>query len=89
MIIVLATVAMCTAEEVVPAAYPEAFSIRFDANVTADCTSPESESPVNARMFYDWSIKAQRVDHAGGTYECSHFYGTELPCKEYFLEKGL
>jgi hypothetical protein len=65
--------------------YPNAFIIQFVTNVTQG----DASHPINGTMSYDWSIPAQRIDHAAGSYECSHFYNTDQPCSLVFLASGM
>ena len=65
--------------------YPNAFFIQFVTNVTQD----DASHIINGTLSYDWSIPAQRIDHAAGSYECSHFYNTDQPCSLVFLASGM
>ena len=43
---------------------------------------------IGGKLFYDWKLRSQRIDHEGGSYECVHFYQTDLACSLYFLPQG-
>jgi hypothetical protein len=71
---------------ITPYSYPNAFIIQFVTNVTKD----NAIHPIHGTLYYDWSIPAQRIDHAAGSYECAHFYNiTDQPCSLVFLESGM
>eukprot|EP01006_Ploeotia_vitrea_P023326 TRINITY_DN55762_c0_g1_i1.p1 TRINITY_DN55762_c0_g1~~TRINITY_DN55762_c0_g1_i1.p1 ORF type:complete len:198 (-),score=81.87 TRINITY_DN55762_c0_g1_i1:48-641(-) len=54
--------------------WPLAFSVSFTTN----------NGTVGGKLYYDWALKAQRIDHDAGNYECQHFYNTTGPCSEVF-----
>ena len=69
-----------------PTPYPYAFSISFVTNVT----EYDMAVPVSGQLFYDWTLKSQRIDHGRGSFECQHFYQTMLPCSLLFVPgKGM
>jgi hypothetical protein len=68
-----------------PTPYPNAFSIQFVTNVT----QVDATHPINGTLSYAWSIPAQRIDHAAGSYECVHFYKTHQACSLVFLASGM
>ena len=68
-----------------PTPYPVNFQVAFVTNVT----DLENETAIGGRLYYDWSLKGQRVDHDAGAYECNHFYQTNDACSLYFLEQGM
>lgn len=67
-----------------PTPFPESFSISFVTNITADGQGV----PIDGKLYYDWSIQSQRIDHAAGSYECRHFYNTTESCTLVFLPRG-
>lgn len=71
-----------------PTDYPYEFYIEFMSNVT-NTTTADSSFVIPGKMYYNWNIQRQRVDHGAGSYECTTFYMTELPCTIYFTSKGL
>lgn len=68
-----------------PTWYPENFLISFVTNVT----QTDKTHPISGKLFYDWSIQSQRIDHYPGAYECVHFYQTQHRCSLYFLPQGM
>jgi len=85
--LILAVVLCVATADVVPATWPDQFSIRFESNITTSVEQPVKVIP--GIMFYDWNIKSQRVDHGAGSYECVHFYNSNAPCTIFFKPKGL
>jgi hypothetical protein len=65
-----------------PTPYPMSFSIEFSTNLTdttdidIDSNDETRRGPIAGKLFYDWSIQKQRIDHGPGSYECQHFYNT-------------
>ncbi len=70
-----------------PVPWPEKFSIKFVSNITTSVSAPVL--PIYNTMYYDSSIKLQRVDHGAGSYECVNFYFSDLPCTIWFTPDGL
>jgi len=60
-----------------PPLWPNEFSIAF-----------VDQGGIPGMMYYNWDIKAQRVDHAAGATECTRFFNTSDPCSLYFGPKG-
>lgn len=80
--------ALKNGEPTLPTIWPEQFQMDFVTNITH--TDKESNAvPIKATMWYDWTIKTQRIDHGGGGYECLNFYNSTLPCSLYMTPKGL
>jgi hypothetical protein len=65
-------------DEILPTPYPLSFSIEFATNLTdTDIDNHDAVTwPIAGKLFYDWSIQKQRIDHAPGSHECQHFYNT-------------
>jgi len=73
-----------------PADYPWQFSIQFQSNVTtADAVAGNREGATVNSMYYDWSLRMQRVDHGASSFECAHFYYSTAPCTIWFTPTGL
>mmetsp|Transcript_9002 Transcript_9002/g.13536 ORF Transcript_9002/g.13536 Transcript_9002/m.13536 type:complete len:223 (+) Transcript_9002:55-723(+) len=70
-----------------PTLWPIEFIITFQSNITVTIDQPVV--PVNGISYYDWTLKAQRIEHDPGAYECTNFYATNQSCTEYFLPDGL
>ncbi len=93
---VLAVLACMTAAALagqpLPTDYPEQFIIQFQSNITS-VALPEGMNPdhfpTDNLMYYDWSKQMQRVDHGAGSYECTKFYESDLPCTIWFTPSGL
>ena len=49
---------------------------------------PFAATEIGGKLYYDWGQRSQRIDHDAGSYECVHFYKTNLPCSLYFLPHG-
>ena len=75
--------------ETTPTPWPMSFSIDFGSNITTTLTNPSDAVIVSGKMYYDWNIQQQRVDHGAGAYECVNFYNSDLPCTLYFTPDGL
>jgi hypothetical protein len=69
-----------------PTPWPQAFSINFVSNITTDEKTPV---PISGAMYYDWSIKSQRIEHGPGSFECVNFYNSSLACTLFFTPDGL
>jgi hypothetical protein len=54
--------------------WPEAFNVSFTTN----------NGTVKGMLYYDYSQRAQRIDHESGNYECVHFYNTSGACSLVF-----
>jgi len=67
-----------------PTPYPAQFTIDFVTNLTAIDDGEEA-----GRMWYDWTLQQQRIDHGAGAYECTHFYATRAPCTLLFNRRGM
>ena len=76
-------------KNVVPTAWPEEFSIDFYTNVNTTLPPDEQGDFINGKMYYNWPLRAQRVDHDEGNAECVNFYNSKLGCSLYFLPEGL
>ena len=44
---------------------------------------------VGGTLYYDWDLRAQRIEHGAGAFECVNFYGTDAPCTLIVTEQGL
>eukprot|EP00978_Attheya_sp_CCMP212_P034398 scaffold143861_cov60-Attheya_sp.AAC.4 len=76
-------------EDPVPTPYPQAFSVSFVTNMTISQTDGKpTGAPIAGVLYYDWTSRSQRVEHAAGSYECLHFYHTGGPCTMIFLPTG-
>ena len=75
--------------KVVPTDGPEEFEIEFYTNVNTTLPPEEQGDFINGKMFYNWPLRAQRVDHDAGNAECVNFYDSKLGCTLYFLPDGL
>eukprot|EP00048_Salpingoeca_helianthica_P017001 m.235241 g.235241 ORF g.235241 m.235241 type:complete len:194 (+) comp19957_c0_seq1:70-651(+) len=64
-----------------PPIWPDNFSIRF--------YTQNEESAQYGTMYYSWSQRAQRIDHAQHSYECEHFYSTTGPCTLLFINHSM
>mmetsp|Transcript_6504 Transcript_6504/g.11961 ORF Transcript_6504/g.11961 Transcript_6504/m.11961 type:complete len:353 (-) Transcript_6504:614-1672(-) len=85
----------------VPKPYPTTFHIQFVTNITScnnsktisssggDNDNDNSCYPINGTLYYDWSQRAQRIDHDPGSYECVRFYNTTGGCTLLFLIDGM
>ena len=78
-----------------PESYPSAFSIAFVTNITSttgsstDHSFDDKDYPIAGKLWYDWTHKRQRIDHAAGSYECVRFYNhTRGPGSLIFLPDG-
>lgn len=67
--------------------WPMEFVIKFETNITTNVDFPII--PVQGVSFYDWAIKAQRIEHGAGAYECTHFYNSDSSCTLFFLSDGM
>jgi hypothetical protein len=60
-----------------PHPWPEIFTI--------DClTFPSPTASLAAKSFYSWPQRANRIDHAAGSFECTRFYNTTSACTLLF-----
>jgi hypothetical protein len=84
-LLLLSFLFLVSASSILPTSYPDAFSISFETNVTDE----NPEGPIYGRLYYDWSIPAQRIDHAAGSFECTHFYNSTEACSLVFLQTGM
>jgi hypothetical protein len=74
-------------EERQPTPYPISFRIPFFTNVSDDS---DDRATVSGMLYYDWTIRSQRVDHGAGSYECVHFYNAlDEPCSLFFTPSGM
>jgi hypothetical protein len=69
----------------IPTPYPEVFTVQFVTNVT----STDWSVPVDNWLYYDWSRRAQRIEHGAGSYECVRFYNVSTGCSLIFLPEGM
>jgi len=76
-------------KKVVPTDWPEQFSIEFYTNVNTTLPPDEQGEFVNGKMYYNWPLRAQRIDHDAGNAECINFYDSKLGCSLFFLPEGL
>jgi len=94
-VLVLAMIVVVSGEKTtqpLPTPYPQAFSISFATNVTESSSNGENRYAAalqGERLFYDWTLRRQRIDHAPGSYECVHFYQTNQACTLLFLPEGM
>lgn len=44
---------------------------------------------VYGKLYYDFGVPAQRIDHGPGSYECVKFYNHSLGCSLIFLKQGM
>lgn len=70
-----------------PVDWPTQYTIQFKSNITTEVTMPVMAT--DNTMYYDATVKLQRVDHGAGSYECYRFYNSELPCTIWFTPQGL
>ena len=49
----------------------------------------DNKTVVHGKIYYDYMIPAQRIDHGPGSYECLHFYNHSLGCSLVFLKSGM
>lgn len=82
-----------TKPEPVPKAWPFAFCATFLTNITDPSLvrngSPIFRSAIVSELFYDYSFRAQRIEHGAGSYECLHFYSTSEQCTLIMNEHGM
>ena len=71
-----------SAERMVPAPWPNAFSVDFVTNVSTN--SSDRAFAINNVMHYDWGLRMQAVEHGAGAIECAHFYNTSGACTLVF-----
>jgi hypothetical protein len=78
-----------------PTPYLISFQMDFVTNLTENIdtdTAFETSSwpaAVIGKLFYDWSIQKQRIDHGAGANECQHFYNTDKACSLIFNHVGM
>jgi hypothetical protein len=73
-----------------PTNWPDTFQVDITTNHSwclaadpgraAPCANTGTLRGINGTLYYDWTQKAQRVDHGAGNYECERFYHTDGPC---------
>mmetsp|Transcript_28700 Transcript_28700/g.48422 ORF Transcript_28700/g.48422 Transcript_28700/m.48422 type:complete len:235 (-) Transcript_28700:236-940(-) len=78
-----------TSTDPVATSWPLEFSINFETNITTDMNTLITPSPVSGVSYYNWNLRAQRIEHGAGAYECTNFYNTDQPCTLFFLAEGL
>lgn len=64
------------------------FSIKFSANLSWAAPYDEA-SQLPSFLRYDYSLRAQRVDHLKGGTECSKFYNSPTGCSLLMMADGL
>lgn len=72
-----------------PTPYPISFQMDFATNLTDTDDTAFETWPIPGKLFYDWSIQKQRIDHGAGSYECKHFYNTDKECSLIFDHVGM
>ena len=73
---------------ILPTPYPKAFRVEFDTNISRN--KEDQTCPIRSTLYYNWDLRAQRVDHPAGSYECIRFYNvTTRGCRLYFLKRGM
>ena len=60
-----------------PKDWPDEFLINFLSGIT---TEGNGANTIAGVMYYNWTAKVQRVDHAPGAVECKEFYKTDGGC---------
>ena len=89
----------------IPKPYPMIFQIEFVTNITSASSlslnnhqqqqqrrqqqAQQQDYPINGTLYYDWTQRAQRIDHGPGSYECVKFYHTDSECTLLFLKEGM
>src|SRR5689334_22094927 len=77
----------------IPPQWPQSFNISFGS----------AQGSVPGKLYYDWTVKAQRIDHGAGAFgsrseevarinayqECVNFYNATGPCSLLFNEQGV
>jgi hypothetical protein len=89
--LVLASARAANNPDALPTPFPDSFLIPFQTNITTtEATTTHSiHTSLGGMLYYDWTIQRQRVDHAAGSYECTHFYETNEPCTLIFWPQGM
>lgn len=80
----VSTIQSSTSFSQTPTPFPKNFSIDFVTNITDD----NKQYPIDGTLYYSWSSRSQRIDHAPGSYECIHFYNTTSSCTLVFFSHG-
>lgn len=80
----VSTIQSSTSFSQTPTPFPKDFSIDFVTNITDD----NKQYPIDGTLYYSWSSRSQRIDHAPGSYECIHFYNSTSSCTLVFLPTG-
>jgi hypothetical protein len=78
-----------TKDSWIPSPYPTTFQVQFVTNLSNGKESTIQEYPIHGTLYYDWTQRAQRVDHGAGSFECVRFYQTQRECSLIFLTDGM
>jgi len=62
-----------------PEDWPAIFTVQIMTNLSW-AVEPDLRHAVRGNLSYDWTQRAQRVDHGAGNFECAHFYKSASGC---------
>lgn len=83
----LAVTSTVASSDIAPTPWPYSFSVPFQSNLS--WSAPFHAVGIDGALRYDYSLRAQRVDHSAGALECLHFYNSPNGCSLLMLADGM